>query len=264
MNPLTNIQTDQTINERNLADIPTSIPTMQNSKFKSKFIVHNEEERKSFLDDRENQNTKRKIMYSVNTFKQFLNDIKSELETYTQFNQLNSTHICKNFSSGSENKPKMRMTKVNISQLKWGDVTIGTEPNGTKKLTYNERLTKTQEWNKLKKNTRAYAPKSWNENHITMYLEYKSHRPPDMCSPKSPFYLGVNTSVKANYWYIYANHFWQKNAKSDERLVKKSNVCTSKKFTNHSCHKIFRRRNASDCCSTAHGTQKYRKYKKLC
>ncbi|CAC5392202.1 unnamed protein product [Mytilus coruscus] len=96
MNPLTNIQTDQTINEQNLADIPTSILTMQNSKFKSRFIINNEEERKSFLDDRANQNTKRKMMYSVNTFKQFLNDIKSEtrdiytiqpteLDTYLQF-----------------------------------------------------------------------------------------------------------------------------------------------------------------------------------
>ncbi|CAC5369804.1 unnamed protein product [Mytilus coruscus] len=77
INPLTNIQTDQTINKQNLADIPTSIPTMQNN-FKSRFIINNKEERKSFLDDRENQNTKRKMMYSVITFKQFLNDIKSE------------------------------------------------------------------------------------------------------------------------------------------------------------------------------------------
>ncbi|CAC5391837.1 unnamed protein product [Mytilus coruscus] len=30
-------------------------------------------------------------------------------------------------------------------QLKWGDVTLGTEPNGTKKLTNNERLTKTRD-----------------------------------------------------------------------------------------------------------------------
>ncbi|CAC5382334.1 unnamed protein product [Mytilus coruscus] len=94
---------------------------------------------------------------------------------------------------------------------------MGTEPNGTKKLTYNERLTKTRDGTNSK-NTRAYAPKSWNENHITMYLEYKSHRPPDMCSPESPFYLGVNRSVKAKYW--------SKNGH----------------------HKIIRRRNASDCC----------------
>ncbi|CAC5385835.1 unnamed protein product [Mytilus coruscus] len=71
-------------------------------------------------------------------------------------------------------------------QLKWGDVTIGTEPNGTKKITYNERLTKTRDGTNSK-NTRAYVPKSWNDNHINMYLEYKSHRPPDMCSPESPF-----------------------------------------------------------------------------
>ncbi|VDI62077.1 Hypothetical predicted protein [Mytilus galloprovincialis] len=70
MNPLTNIQSDQNLNEQNLADIPTSIPSVENSKFKSRFIVNNEEERKSFLDDRENQNTKRKMIYSVNTFKE--------------------------------------------------------------------------------------------------------------------------------------------------------------------------------------------------
>ncbi|CAC5389440.1 unnamed protein product [Mytilus coruscus] len=38
-------------------------------------------------------------------------------------------------------------------QLKWGDITMGTEPNGTKKLTYNERLTKTRDGTNLKKKT---------------------------------------------------------------------------------------------------------------
>ncbi|CAC5404708.1 unnamed protein product [Mytilus coruscus] len=121
-------------------------------------------------------------------------------------------------------------------QLKWGDITLGTEPNGTKKLTNNERLTKTRDGTNSK-NTRAYAPKSWNENHITMYLGYKYHRPPDMCSPESPFYLGVNRSVKAKYWYKCQPLGEKKLQNLMKNSVKKSNVGTSKKLTNHSGRK---------------------------
>ncbi|CAG2251418.1 unnamed protein product [Mytilus edulis] len=153
MNPLTNIQSDQNLNEQNLADIPT-------------------------------------MMYSVNTFKQFLNDIKSEtreiytiepteLDTYLQEFFIGIRKQTKNeneekeyqpgnlpnaaeaiesdeeeelFSSGAfgTSNPDSLLAAIwylntihfglrgshEHRQLKWGDVTMGTEPNGNKKLTY--------------------------------------------------------------------------------------------------------------------------------
>ncbi|CAC5377443.1 unnamed protein product [Mytilus coruscus] len=70
-----------------------------------------------------------------------------------------------------------------------------------------------------------------------MYLEYKSHRPPDMCSPESPFYLGVNRSMKAKYWYKCQPLDEKKLQNLMKDSAKKSNVCTSKKLTNHSGRK---------------------------
>lgn len=61
-------------------------------------------------------------------------------------------------------------------QLKWGDVTLQTEPSGRQKLIYNERLTKTRDGSNTR-NTRAYAPKSWSNEkdekkcHVKIYLK---------------------------------------------------------------------------------------------
>ncbi|CAC5369805.1 unnamed protein product [Mytilus coruscus] len=57
------------------------------------------------------------------------------------------------------------------------------------------------------------------------------------CSPESPFYLGVNRSVKAKYWYKCQPLGEKKLQNLMKDSVKKSNVCTSKKLTNHSGRK---------------------------
>ena len=57
-----------------------SLETMAKNteKFKSRFVQTNVKERITFIEDRENQNTKRKMNSSVKTFQQYLVNVKSE------------------------------------------------------------------------------------------------------------------------------------------------------------------------------------------
>ena len=85
-------------------------------------------------------------------------------------------------------------------QLKWGDVTLKNDTEGTTYLEFNERSTKTRDGNSC---DRAYAPKIFANKQnpekcpIEAYKLYKAERPTSMNQPDAPFYLAINGNYLA-------------------------------------------------------------------
>ena len=85
--------------------------------------------------------------------------------------------------------------------LCWGDLELKTNADGLRYVKFStERQTKTRTGENTR-NVRESKPKMF-ENldnndrcHVTVYLAYEQHRPPEMMADDSPFYLAVNTEV---------------------------------------------------------------------
>ncbi|CAC5383260.1 unnamed protein product [Mytilus coruscus] len=165
------------------------------------------------------------MMYSVNTFKQFLNDIKSEtrdiytiqpteVDTYLQEFFIGIRKQTKNENDESEYQPgtlsgfhgminrylslngythdimkyltfKKSRDCLMAKEKHLEELGLGNLPDAAEDIESDEEK-------------RFLLGHSELENRQSPCCHlYKSHRPPAMCSPESPFYLGVNRSVKA-------------------------------------------------------------------
>lgn len=112
-------------------------------------------------------------------------------------------------------------------QLKLGDL-IGpiTDANGDKYVQFTERLTKTRHGQEDESSSRIYAPKMWQaENRdrcpVKAFEIFKNHRPSQMKSDDSPFYLAFNNST-------FDNAPWFKNQNLGQHSLEKiMKICYS-------------------------------------
>jgi len=82
--------------------------------------------------------------------------------------------------------------------MKWRDIQLLTDVNGTECLEYSERQTKTRTGAEPR-NVRAVKPKAYSfangsqDRHpVFVYKVYSEKRPSSMTDSESPFYLGIN------------------------------------------------------------------------
>ena len=98
-------------------------------------------------------------------------------------------------------------TGVEMHDLRWGDIEVGCDSDGTKFLIYKqERQTKTRtglnprDVRKLK--PKAYeTPEIPDRCPVALYELYSSKRPEEMKTPDSPFFLSINSYPKKDGQY---------------------------------------------------------------
>ena len=99
-------------------------------------------------------------------------------------------------------------------KLRFGDFFVGSTTDGHEYVEFSaERGTKTRTGETEKstnENARVFKPKMWatpdmpSRCPVRLYQKFAEKRPPDMCTPNSPFYLAVNHQLegtKTFYWY---------------------------------------------------------------
>ncbi|XP_033730156.1 uncharacterized protein KIAA1958-like [Pecten maximus] len=90
-------------------------------------------------------------------------------------------------------------------QLKWGDIELKRDENGSEYLEFNERTTKTRGGNST--HVRSFNPKQFQNPEIKWrcpieaYKLYAKHRPQAMNTPESPFYIAVNQNSTGGKWF---------------------------------------------------------------
>ncbi len=81
-------------------------------------------------------------------------------------------------------------------KLLYGDFEVRSTTDGAQYVEFTERDTKTRTGELS--HTRAFKPKMWSTPHnlercpVRLFTKYLSKRPPEVCTPDSPFYLAVN------------------------------------------------------------------------
>ena len=96
-------------------------------------------------------------------------------------------------------------------KLRFGDFFVGSTADGHEYVEFSaERGTKTRT-NETEKSTnenaKVFKPKMWatpdmpSRCPVRLYQKFLGKRPPDMCTPSSPFYLAVNHQGIKTYWY---------------------------------------------------------------
>ena len=74
----------------------TGTPQIQkNTNCSKRFVAASEEEREKFIEERENLNTKRKMMSSIKIFRQYLATIKSEFRELETIQQIFARVLCR-------------------------------------------------------------------------------------------------------------------------------------------------------------------------
>ena len=136
---------------------------------------------------------------------------------------------------------------VEQRELKWGDIELLTDVDGDEYLCHiKERKTKTRTGADCR-DTRKFKPKAWASNDksrcpVEAYKVYREHRPTEMMTEDSPFFLSVNALRKKGSlqpWYknqaMGRNHIY----KLVKNMVNKAgmNVENTRKLTNHSVRK---------------------------
>ena len=131
--------------------------------------------------------------------------------------------------------------------LKWGDVTLQKDHNGTEFLVYSERQTKTRT-GENPRDQRKCTPQLWaqpqlnEKDPVAIYKKYASKRPAEAMTHESPFYLSVIYRQK------YDEHKpWFKNTpvgrNTLQSIVKKcaseAGIVGKNHVTNHSARKTM-------------------------
>ena len=131
--------------------------------------------------------------------------------------------------------------------LKWGDIELLTDADGDEYLEHRrERNTKTRTGADYR-NIRKFKPKAWatadkSRCPVEAYKVYRAHRPTEMNTEDSPFFLSINALRKEG-----SNQLWYKNMamgknqiyKLTKNMVGKAGVNqeNQRKLTNHSVRK---------------------------
>ncbi|XP_062595369.1 uncharacterized protein KIAA1958-like, partial [Saccostrea cucullata] len=97
-------------------------------------------------------------------------------------------------------------SRLEHSNLRWGDVQVKIDTSGQKFLEFTERATKTR--NGVVGGSRPYAPKMYEDKDnprcpVAMYEFYAEKRPQTMLKKEDPFYLGVHRNwAEKTVWYV--------------------------------------------------------------
>ena len=127
----------------------------------------------------------------------------------------------------------------------WGDLQLKTDSEGNRFVEFSkERQTKMRTGENAR-NLREKKPQMYeNKNNpdrcpINTYLAYKNHRPADMMTDESPFYLAVNIeSPKPGQKWFKCSPLGVNSLRSMlKNMIKDSGVKTDKKLVNHSTRK---------------------------
>ena len=129
--------------------------------------------------------------------------------------------------------------------LCWGDLQLKTDSEGNRFVEFSqERQTKTRTGenpqNLREKKHQMYENKNNPVRYpINTYLAYKNHRPTDMITDKSPFYLAVNIeSPKPGQKWFECSPLAVNSLRSMlKNMIKDSGLKTDKKLVNHSTRK---------------------------
>ncbi|KAL9964319.1 hypothetical protein ACROYT_G027945 [Oculina patagonica] len=189
----------------------------------SRFVLLNDEQVKEFSESFDNENTKKKTLYDLKVFKEFLDtcDEKREIEDIAP---VELQEIIKKFVLAVRKKngedcgvlgihsPRALLNTLWINNctffgmrpgkeqrdLCWGDLQLKTDSEGNRFIEFNkERQTKTRT-GENPRNIREKKPQMYENKSnadrcpVNAYLAYKDHRPAVMMSDESPFYLAVN------------------------------------------------------------------------
>ncbi len=127
-------------------------------------------------------------------------------------------------------------------QLKWGDVTLKTDPNHNEILEFTERRTKTRNGTDLD-NMRAFKPCLFatpaipDRCPVNIYKRFRAHRPAARMDPNSNFYISINHNRVAGsqIWYKDSNLGVKMIESMLKRMCQKAGV--EGKKTNHSLRK---------------------------
>ncbi|XP_033726660.1 glutamine-rich protein 1-like [Pecten maximus] len=124
-------------------------------------------------------------------------------------------------------------------QLKWGDLELKTDEKGQEYLEFNEISTKTRGGNSTHQrsfNPKLFAnPQNLSRCPIESYKLYAKHRPVEMNTGESPFYLAVNHNENGKKWF--KNQPVGKNKLSVMRKTMANNAGLVGKKTNQSLRK---------------------------
>ncbi|XP_053381922.1 uncharacterized protein KIAA1958-like [Mercenaria mercenaria] len=88
--------------------------------------------------------------------------------------------------------------------LRWGDITLKTDADGTDYLEFKGRGNKPRTVSsQLAFKSKPYSQESLESCPIYSYKEFTRRRPDDSCTPESPFYLAINRTRRpdAEVWY---------------------------------------------------------------
>ncbi|XP_033725294.1 zinc finger MYM-type protein 3-like [Pecten maximus] len=126
-------------------------------------------------------------------------------------------------------------------QLKWGDIELKTDENGSEYLEFNEITTKTRGGNST--HVRSFNPKQFQNPEIKWrcpieaYKLYAKHRPQAMNTPESPFYIAVNQNSTGGKWF--KNEPVRRNKLGVMMKTMASNAGLTGKKTNQSLRKTL-------------------------
>ena len=133
-------------------------------------------------------------------------------------------------------------------KMKWGDVQLKTDTDGTEYLEYSERQTKTRS-GEDPRNIRAVKPKAFasqtspDKNPVYVYKVYSPKRPPLMQDPDGPFYLGINyikDPLNSNKPWFKATPMGQNKLNGlMKTMSEKAGLDANRRLTNHSARKAM-------------------------
>ena len=129
-------------------------------------------------------------------------------------------------------------------KLCWGDVIVSEDPDTGKEMMVwqAERGTKTRQGQEFS-HQRAFNPTLHATDQercpIKYYKSFREHRPTEMNSPESPFFLAVKTKRSPNspVWYMKSPLGKNELGKMLGEVARMANLGGPKKVTNHSVRK---------------------------
>ena len=129
--------------------------------------------------------------------------------------------------------------------LCWGDLQLKTDSKGNCFVDFSqERETKTRTGENPRKLREKKSQMYENKNNpkrcpINIYLAYKNHRPADMMTDESPFYLAVNieSPKPGQKWFKYSPLGVNSLRRMLKNMIKDSGLKTEKEIGNHSTRK---------------------------
>lgn len=144
-------------------------------------------------------------------------------------------------------------------QMRWGDVLLKKDNDGTEYLELNERLTKTRDGNKAA-GSRAFHPKAFaSENKtrcpVEMFKEYAKRRPTASNKPDSPFFLAINHRRREDAESWFANGPLGKNQLGYLLKSGCDDAGVAGKLTNHSVRKTAVKRALDAGCPAEYTAQ---------